>query len=134
MAGRGVSPIAVGTLATGVLLVWAGLKGASVLKTVQEVIQGKKPSGTQVYPIGQAAATSSTGPGKSSGSALSGPDVVPPPTIPALPRITPKVPNPIVAPPRPPGSQSPAPYYPNTTIQQAPKPKPSWQNLWGLLS
>lgn len=49
---RDVSAVAVGTIAAGGLLVWSGLKGSSVLGAAQDLIQGKKPAGTNVYPIG----------------------------------------------------------------------------------
>lgn len=59
------SAVAVGSTAAGALLIWSGLRGASVLKTFQEVIQGKKPSGQNVYPVGTpkggTAATAATG-------------------------------------------------------------------------
>jgi hypothetical protein len=57
MAG-GVDAVAVGTVATGGLLIWSGLKGANTLTTVQELIQGKKPSGQNAHQIAIPAATS----------------------------------------------------------------------------
>lgn len=47
-----VSGIAVAAVGAGLVFLWSGLKGASILTTIQEVIQGKKPSGTQANPIG----------------------------------------------------------------------------------
>lgn len=60
-----VSGVALGTLAIGGVLMWSGLKGASLLTTVQEAIQGKKPSGSNVHPVTtpQATAASSTSTG-----------------------------------------------------------------------
>lgn len=54
------SGFAVGTLAIGGVLVWSGLKGASILTTIQELVQGKKPTGSNIHqigvPVGSAAA------------------------------------------------------------------------------
>lgn len=52
MAASSVNPIAVGAVGAGLIFLWSGLKGASVLATVQDLIQGKKPAGTNMYPIG----------------------------------------------------------------------------------
>lgn len=46
-----VSGVAAGTMAAGAVLVWTGLRGGSVLTTVQELVQGKKPAGANVRPI-----------------------------------------------------------------------------------
>jgi cell wall-associated NlpC family hydrolase len=51
----GVSGIAVGAIGAGLLLMWSGLKGASVAATVQDLIKGKKPAGTNIKPIESAA-------------------------------------------------------------------------------
>lgn len=51
MARTDISAVTVGTIAAGAVLVWSGVKGASVLTTVQELVQGKKPSGRNMYPI-----------------------------------------------------------------------------------
>lgn len=63
---RGLDAVGVAVLAAGGVMIWSGLKGASILTTVQEVIQGKKPSGTNVHPVNVQLA--STG-----GSVASGP-------------------------------------------------------------
>jgi hypothetical protein len=64
MAGGGTSALAVGTVAAGGLLVYSGLTGESILRTVQELIQGKKPSGAPDNPIDvPAGATDAAGPG-----------------------------------------------------------------------
>lgn len=52
----GVDGVAVGTVAAGGVLIWSGVKGASVLASLQSLIQGKKPTGSNVYPIGTPAA------------------------------------------------------------------------------
>lgn len=52
----GISGVAVGTIGAGLLLMWSGLKGASIAATVQDLIQGKKPAGTNIKPIETAAA------------------------------------------------------------------------------
>jgi cell wall-associated NlpC family hydrolase len=57
---RGMNAIAVGAAGAGVLLVWSGLKGASVLETVQSLLQGQQPSGTRTRPIGTQIATTLT--------------------------------------------------------------------------
>lgn len=57
----GTSAVAVGATAAGAILVWSGLKGASVLKTVQQVVQGQKPTGENAYPIGTPVGSSSSG-------------------------------------------------------------------------
>lgn len=66
---EGVSAIAVGTLAVGGVLVWSGLRGASILQTVQELIQGKKPSGINKFPIGTPTGGTGGGGGGGGGSA-----------------------------------------------------------------
>jgi hypothetical protein len=54
------SAVAVGTTAAGALLIWSGVKGASVLTSVQELVQGTKPTGQQMYPIGTPVGSSSS--------------------------------------------------------------------------
>lgn len=56
----GTSAVAVGATAAGAILIWSGLRGASALKTVQELVQGAKPSGSKVYPIGTPVGSPST--------------------------------------------------------------------------
>ena len=51
----GVSGIAVGAIGAGLLLMWSGLKGASIAATVTDLIKGKKPAGTNIKPIESAA-------------------------------------------------------------------------------
>lgn len=68
--------MAIATTATGVLLAWSGIKGWSVLGTLQDVISGKQPAGTTgpTYPITAAGspAVSSTGtPSSADGSQIS---------------------------------------------------------------
>lgn len=52
MAGGGAAGVAVGTVAAGGILIWSGVRGASVLKTLQALVQGQKPAGLNAYPIG----------------------------------------------------------------------------------
>lgn len=65
-----VNAIAVGAVGAGLVFVWSGIKGASILATLQQIIQGKRPSGSNVHGIdtqssGTAdASTGVTGPGK----------------------------------------------------------------------
>lgn len=40
----GVSGVAVGVLAAGSILVWAGVRGTSVLASIQDLVQGKSPA------------------------------------------------------------------------------------------
>lgn len=51
-----ISGISVGVIGAGLLLLWSGLKGASVAATVQDLIKGQKPAGQNVKPIESAAA------------------------------------------------------------------------------
>jgi cell wall-associated NlpC family hydrolase len=55
--GGGISGISVGVIGAGLLMLWSGLKGASVSATVQDLIKGQKPAGVNVKPIESAAAT-----------------------------------------------------------------------------
>lgn len=50
-SGTGLSAIAVGTTTAGALLVWSGVRGSSVLASVQDVIKGDKPKGAPVNTI-----------------------------------------------------------------------------------
>jgi len=54
---------AAGILAAGSLLLWSGVKGNSVIAALQDVVKGKKPSGTQLYPITAPAGGSGGSPG-----------------------------------------------------------------------
>lgn len=54
---------ALASLSAGAILIWSGIKGWSVLATVGDVITGKKPSQSQIYPLtsGDNATGGSTG-------------------------------------------------------------------------
>lgn len=54
--GQGLNGIAVGAVGAGILIVWSGLRGASVAATIQELIKGQKPAGANIAPIESAAA------------------------------------------------------------------------------
>lgn len=54
--GSGISGISVGVIGVGALLLWSGLKGASVAATLQELVRGQKPAGKNIKPIESAAA------------------------------------------------------------------------------
>ena len=56
MAKGQISGVAVGVVGAGALLLWSGLKGASVAATLQDLIKGKKPAGINIAPIESAAA------------------------------------------------------------------------------
>lgn len=53
-----VSGVAVGAVGVGLVFLFSGLKGSSVLVTMQELVQGKKPAFNQTNPIGTPAASS----------------------------------------------------------------------------
>lgn len=49
----GVNAVAAAATATGLVFIWTGLKGGSVLRTFQSLIQGQRPTaGTPTYPVG----------------------------------------------------------------------------------
>lgn len=47
----GISAIAISAISAGGLLIWSGIKGASILKSIQSLIKGEKPMGENAYPI-----------------------------------------------------------------------------------
>lgn len=49
--GKQVDAIAVGSVGVGLIFLWSGLKGASVITTVQELIQGKQPTFAPAHSI-----------------------------------------------------------------------------------
>lgn len=58
--GKQVDAIAVGSVGVGLVFVWSGLRGASVIATMQEIIQGKRPTfaptrSIDVAPVGDVA-------------------------------------------------------------------------------
>jgi cell wall-associated NlpC family hydrolase len=57
-SSSGISGISVGVIGAGLLLLWSGLKGASVSATLQDLIKGQKPAGTNIKPIQSAAIAS----------------------------------------------------------------------------
>jgi hypothetical protein len=66
-----LNAVAVGAVGAGLVFIWSGLKGASVLSTLQSVMQGKKPADTNAYPIGgpaSSAAGTSSSPGGDTGA------------------------------------------------------------------
>lgn len=138
MAGAGVSGVAVACVAAGSVLIWTGLKGGSIVLTLQEIIQGKRPSGTPWHPINlppEAVAGGKAAAGGANTGAGAGGGKVNPTPFPKLPSsgggggggsIFPKLPKiqpPKVAPP------SNLPYIPPTHIT-APKPSPPWWHFW----
>ncbi len=66
---QGVSGVAAGTVAVGIVFVWSGVRGTSVLLTVQDIIRGNQPSKTVAHPINlpDPPAPRGGGPGGSSG-------------------------------------------------------------------
>lgn len=51
MAPAGVPALAVATITGGAVLIWSGIRGASVLTSLQDVVKGEQPKGVNVYPI-----------------------------------------------------------------------------------
>jgi hypothetical protein len=125
-----VNGVAVATLAVGSVLMWSGITGTSVLASIQDIIQGRKPRSQQTHGIFQPALTSPGGggrpalpssqgggtpkpaPGPSSGSSGSSGGV--------FPDLTPPKVAPPVAPPPP-------------AHTAAPKPRP-WYDPFGWFS
>lgn len=71
MAGKRLDGLAVGSIAAGGLLTFAGIKGYSVPQTLQLLISGKSPAAqSQVTPISGAAVSGSSGGGTASGQAI----------------------------------------------------------------
>jgi hypothetical protein len=70
---KNINGIAAGAAGIGLLFIWSGLKGASILATLQDVIQGKKPAGQNAHEIavaadGGAAGDTGSTPGGDSGA------------------------------------------------------------------
>lgn len=61
--GTQVNAIAVGAVGIGLAFVWSGIKGASVLTSLQEIITGKKPTGQNVHGIASQAGAAGTASG-----------------------------------------------------------------------
>lgn len=61
-------------MAAGGILVWSGLKGASLSTSLKSLISGQAPSGANVEPVGTPAGSSAAGAGSASGpgAAVSG--------------------------------------------------------------
>lgn len=71
MAGaRGIDGVAVGVIGVGALLVWAGIKGASVAAILQDLIKGQAPSATNIKPIDSTPAAKATNPAQSLGQVV----------------------------------------------------------------
>lgn len=56
-----VNAIAVGAVGIGLVFLWSGIKGASFITTLQELVQGKKPDWKQTHPISTVQGSSPTG-------------------------------------------------------------------------
>lgn len=72
MAGSQISGVALGAIGAGALLAYAGIKGYSIPKTLQAVVQGHSPAGqSQVSPVDATltSATSTAGGGSSASPA-----------------------------------------------------------------
>ena len=73
MAVQGVSGTAVAATAAGAVLLWSGIKGASVTSSLRSVLSGTKPTGTNVNQVGSPSATAGNGlVGTSGGSLITG--------------------------------------------------------------
>jgi cell wall-associated NlpC family hydrolase len=68
----GVSGPAVAATAAGALLIWSGLKGASITNSLRSLISGSPPSGTDVNAIGTPVSTAVTGTIGAGGNAAGG--------------------------------------------------------------
>lgn len=118
-----VNGVAVGAVTAGLVLVWSGLKGASVLETIQSIIKGQKPTGANRRPIDLLAQEAADA-ARRAASAVPSPSPSLPSGLPSgggpnpvrLPPITPSIVPPAVAPPHvtPTGHlvAPPAPTYP----------------------
>lgn len=62
-----INGVALSSVAIGSVLIWSGIKGWNLTQTFGEVITGKVPSGTEVYPL--TSASDGTSGSSSSGSA-----------------------------------------------------------------
>jgi hypothetical protein len=67
-----INAIAVGAVGAGLVFIWSGLRGSSVLSALQDIIRGNRPSGSNVHGISASssgaadgATTGTAGPGKS---------------------------------------------------------------------
>lgn len=63
MAVKGVSAPAAAAAGAGALVIWAGLKGASVSGSFRSLLTGQQPSGLNVNPVTGAVLTAAGGPG-----------------------------------------------------------------------
>lgn len=66
--GKQVDAIAVGSVGVGLIFLWSGLKGASVITTIQELVQGKQPMFASAHSIDIAAAQAASNLGASAGA------------------------------------------------------------------
>lgn len=67
MTGKGISGTGLTAFGAGVLFMWSAVKGASVTESLKELISGKQPTGTTMYPITAPAAGSAGGTGGGTG-------------------------------------------------------------------
>jgi hypothetical protein len=65
MAKPDVSPVAVAAAVVGLVFLWSGIKGASVLASVQQLILGQRPTWKKTNPIGLPSSGSGSGSGSS---------------------------------------------------------------------
>lgn len=66
MAHEGVNPVAAGAVGVGLVFIWSGVKGSSITKVFQSLIQGQKPDAGNDHPVstpqgGSAADTAPSG-------------------------------------------------------------------------
>lgn len=60
MASANVNPVAVGAVGVGLIFIWSGMKGSSITKTFQSLLQGQKPAADNAHPIGTPSGSNST--------------------------------------------------------------------------
>lgn len=56
-----INGVAVASVGIGSLLIWSGVKGWNLTKTVGEIITGKVPTGSNVYPLSSGSGSGSSG-------------------------------------------------------------------------
>lgn len=58
---NGVNAVAVGAVGAGLIFVWSGIKGTSITKTFQSLVQGQQPTSDSAHPIGTPQGSSGAG-------------------------------------------------------------------------
>lgn len=61
MPSGNVNPVAVGAVGVGLIFIWSGVKGSSVTKVFQSLIQGQRPDAGNDHPVGTPMGSGSSG-------------------------------------------------------------------------